>query len=258
MGKNERGEGSALPYFFTAQEHIPPGLGFSLFGPAHLLWLAGLTAGIAGLCVLYRRLEAPARRRLLIGLCLLTLAMDLAWDLILVCTGQFLLNYLPLDLCGIAMFGELLWAVKRGPLTGELCFCLFLPGAAMALLFPNWTPLPFWSFLYLRSFLLHGLLIAVPVMAVAGGDLRPDPQRLPKCLAVSLAMCVPIYLIDRTLDQNFFFLNVPSPGSPLELFARWWGNPGYLLGLPLLLGVVWVILYVPLVLYRRRKKDPSS
>ena len=183
--------------------------------------------------------------------------MDLAWDLILVFTGQFLLNYLPLDLCGIAMFGELLWAVRRGRLTGELCFCLFLPGAAMALLFPNWTPLPFWNFLYLRSFLLHGLLVAVPVMAVAGGDLRPDPQNLPKCLAVSLAMCVPIYVIDRALDQNFFFLNVPSPGSPLELFARWWGNPGYLLGLPLLLGLVWVILYVPLVLYRHRKKDLS-
>ena len=183
--------------------------------------------------------------------------MDLAWDLILVFTGQFRLNYLPLDLCGIAMFGELLWAVRRGRLTGELCFCLFLPGAAMALLFPNWTPLPFWNFLYLRSFLLHGLLVAVPVMAVAGGDLRPDPRNLPKCLAVSLAMCVPIYVIDRALDQNFFFLNVPSPGSPLELFARWWGNPGYLLGLPLLLGLVWVILYVPLVLYRHRKKDLS-
>ena len=203
MGKNPRGEeGSALTYFFTAQEHIPAGLGFSLFGPAHLLWLAGIAAGIAGLCVLYRRLEPPARRGLLIGLCLLTLAMDLAWDLILLGTGQFLLNYLPLDLCGIAMFGELLWAVRRSSLVGELCWCLFLPGAAMALLFPNWTPLPFWNFLYLRSFLLHGLLVAVPVMGVAGGDLRPDPRRLPKCLAVSLAMCVPICVIDRALDQS--------------------------------------------------------
>ena len=73
-------------------------------------------AGIIGLCVLYRGLEAPARRRLLIGLCLLILAMDLAWDLILLRAGQCAFNYLPLDLCGIAMFGELLWAARGGAL----------------------------------------------------------------------------------------------------------------------------------------------
>ena len=245
-----------MTWFFTAQEHIPPGLGFSLFGPQHLLWLAGLAAGIAGLCILYRGMTPPARRRLRIGLCLAAIGMDLAWDLILVITGQFTWNYLPLDLCGLAMFGELLWSAKGRPLMGELCYCLFLPGAAMALLFPNWTPLPFWNFLYLRSFLLHGILAAVPVMAVAGGDLRPAPRNLPKCFAAGLALCVPIWCIDKALDQNFFFLNSPSPGSPLELFARWWGDPGYLAGLPVMLWLTWLVLYLPLVLYRRGRKEP--
>ena len=242
-------------FFLTSQENIPPGLGFSLYGPRHLLWLAGIALGIVLLCRYYCRLDRPARRRLAVGLCLCALGLDLAWDLILLCTGQFTLNYLPFDLCGLAMFAELLWALRPGPLMGELCYCLCLPGAAAALLFPNWTPLPFWNFLYLRSFLLHGILVAVPIMAVAGGDIRPDPRRLPKCFAVALGLCVPVYLFDQAFQQNFFFLREPSPGSPLEIFARWWGEPGYLLGLPLLLWAVWALLYGLPALWKRRKKE---
>ena len=101
--------------------------------------------------------------------------------------------------------------------------------------------------------LLHGLLAAVPILPIAGGEFRPDPRNLPKCFAVSLALCVPIYGVDKALDQNFFFLNTPSPGSPLVLFQQWLGSPGYLVGLPVMLGLVWIVLYGPPVLWRRRK-----
>ena len=239
--------------FFTPQEQIPSGLGFSLYGPEHLLWLTGIALGIVLLCRGCRGLDRPARRRICLVLCLCALGLDLVWDVSLLLTGRFTLNYLPFDLCGLAMFAELLWVLRPGPLIGELCWCLFLPGAAAALLFPNWTPLPFWNLLYLRSFLLHGFLVAVPILAVAAGDIRPDPRRLPKCFAIALLLCVPVYWFDRTFHQNFFFLNEPSPGSPLEIFASWWGEPGYLLGLPLLLLAVWVLLY-GLPAMRKRKK----
>ena len=248
-----------MTYFFTAQGHIPPGLGFSLFGGEHLFWLAGIAAAIGCLCPVCRRMSPRARGRLYLGLALGALSLDGLWDLVLLATGQFAWNYLPLDLCGLAMFAELLWALRRGRLLGELCYGLFLPGAVMALIFPNWTPLPAWNLLYLRSFLLHGLLVAQPVLAVAAGDLRPDARNLPKCLGIALALCVPVYAVDKALDQNFFFLNTPSPGSPLELFAAWLGEPGYLLGLPVMLALVWLLLYgVPgLVRSLYRKKDLS-
>lgn len=245
-------------YFFTAQENIPSGLGFALFSRSHLLWMLGIAAGIAGLCVIGRHQSPDARRKLLLGLCLGMLVLDGTWDAILLLTGQFSWNYLPLDLCGLGMFAELLWVVRRRELLGELCFCLFLPGAVMALIFPNWTPMPAWNFLYLRSFLLHALLAAVPVMAVAGGDLHPEPKNLPACFALSLDLCVPVYLADRALGQNFFFLMEPSPGSPLELFEDWFGDPGYLAGLPILLLLVWLVLYGPLVLVRRRKAETGQ
>ncbi len=241
-------------WFFTAQENIPPGLGFRLFGPSHLLWLAGTALFAAALCLLCRRAGPRLRRRLCLGLCLAMLALELGWLAILLATDQFTWNYLPLDLCDLAVFGELLCLLRPGPVREELGWCLWLPGAAMALLFPNWTPLPPLNFLYLRSFFLHALLVTFPLLRLAGGELRPDPRRLPACLAAGLALCVPVYGVDRLLDQNFFFLNAPSPGSPLELFARWFGEPGYLLGIPLLLAPVWLLLYLPPILVRRRRK----
>ena len=33
-----------MTYFWTIQEHVPDGLGFRLFGIAHLLWLGGIAA----------------------------------------------------------------------------------------------------------------------------------------------------------------------------------------------------------------------
>ena len=234
-----------LRYFVTAQENIPPELGFQLYGRSHLLWLVWTVILVTVLSLWYRRSDRQLRRKILLGVCVCMLAMDLIWDGILVATDQFSLNYLPLDLCGIAMFGELLTALRPGTIVDELCYCLFLPGAMMALLFPNWTPLPFWNYLYLRSYLLHGLLVAFPIMRMAGGDFRPDARKLPRCLGISLLLCVPVYAVDKALDQNFFFLNTPSEGSPLELFAQWFGNPGYLIGLPVLLGLVWLLLYFP-------------
>ena len=241
-------------YFLTAQERIPPGLGFRLYDRSHLLWLAGLAVLVTALTLWYKRSDGSTRRRILLGVCVCTLALDLVWDGILAVTGQFTLNYLPLDLCGIAMFGELFSVMRPGTIADELCYCLFMPGALMALLFPNWTPLPFCNYLFLRSFLLHGLLVAVPVMRLVGGDFHPDAGKLPKCFALSLLLCVPIYLLDKALNQNFFFLNTPSEGSPLVWFEHWFGNPGYLIGLPILLGLVWLLLYVPWFLKWLRTK----
>ena len=35
-----------MTYFWTIQEHVPDGLGFRLFGIAHLLWLGGIVLAV--------------------------------------------------------------------------------------------------------------------------------------------------------------------------------------------------------------------
>ena len=33
----------------------------------------------------------------------------------------------------------------------------------------------------------------------------------------------------KSLTQTSLFINWPSPGSPLVIFEKWMGNPGYLI-----------------------------
>ena len=103
------------------------------------------------------------------------------------------------------------------------------------------------------GFTVHALLMAYPLMLVAGGDLRPEARLLPRCFGILVCCTVPVYLFDRFFGTNYMFLLWPSPGSPLEWFASFLGNPGYLLGYFPMLAVVWLALYLPFA-YRKSKQ----
>ena len=137
---------------------------------------------------------------------------------------------------------------------GEFLYGVCMPGAAFALLFPDWTAYPAFSYHSIVGFLVHTLLVGYPLMLVCGGGLRPDPRRLPRCLAMLAALAAAVYVFDRAAQANYMFLLLPAPGSPLEWFARRLGNPGYLLGYVPMLAGVWVVLYLPFLIGLRRRR----
>ena len=158
-------------------------------------------------------------------------------------TSQFRWHDLPLDLCDLALFvypAAILW---NRPLLKEWMYSLNLPGTCLALLFPNWNPLPPWNAFTILAFSMHGLLLLVPICMLASRDLQPSAKRLPACLLSLLLACIPISLVNRQLGTNFFFLARPSRNSPLSWAAQYLGNPGYLLIIPGLIALIWGILY---------------
>ena len=72
-----------------------------------------------------------------------------------------------------------------------------------------------------------------------------------------LAIAIPVYVFDVLTNTNYLFLNWPSPGSPLELFA-FLGRPGYLLGYIPLIAVVWLFLYLPFILKQKKHKKSAG
>ena len=126
---------------------------------------------------------------------------------------------------------------------GSRMYSLNLPGTCLALLFPNWNPLPPWNAFTILAFSMHGLLLLVPICMLASRDLQPSAKRLPACLLSLLLACIPISLVNRQLGTNFFFLARPSRNSPLSWAAQYLGNPGYLLIIPGLIALIWGILY---------------
>ena len=247
-----------MDWFFALEQDLPPGAGFRLWGPGHLgmLALCGLAAAALGLG--YCRLDPAGRGRLRRGLGLAVLLCEAAKDANLIAQGVMGVYFLPLHLCGLAVFFTFWHSLLRpegelGRTLGNFLYSTCMPGAAFALLFPDWTAYPLLGFHSLVAFLVHTLLVAYPLVQVAAGDLRPEPGLLGRCLALLAGLAGAVYLFDRTFEANYMFLLEPAPGSPLEWFAGAFGNPGYLLGYVPMLALVWLLLYLP---FRHKKIPP--
>lgn len=234
-----------MEHFFTLEEDLPEGVGFALFGMAHIVWLCIAAAIVAALCLAYRGAPEDGRRRWRHALGWAVLACEALKDINVIAQGRFDVWYLPLHLCGLAVFFTFAHSRKPGPTLGNFLYACCAPGAAFALLTPDWTAYPPFSYHSLVGFIVHALLVAYPLMLVAGRDLRPEARYLPRCLGILVCCAVPIYLFNRAFGTNYMFLMWPAPGSPLAWFASFLGVPGYLLGYLPMLAAVWLVLYLP-------------
>jgi hypothetical integral membrane protein (TIGR02206 family) len=239
-----------MEYFFTLEEDLPAGVGFTLWGGAHFAWLCIAAAIAAALCLAYRRAPEKGRRRLRHALGWAVLVCEALKDVNVALHGGFDVWYLPLHLCGLAVFFTFAHTRRPGKTLGNFLYSCCMPGAAFALLTPDWTAYPPFSYHSIVGFTVHALLVAYPLMLVCGKDLRPEAKYLPRCLGILVCCAVPIYFFNRAFGTNYMFLMWPSPGSPLEWFASFLGRPGYLLGYLPMLALVWLILYLP---FARRK-----
>lgn len=234
-----------MEYFFVFDRDLPPNVGISAFGAEHLCWLCIAVLLTAALCRRLRRAPPRAARRTQCVVCALILLTELCRELCLLSAGVWGIYTLPLHLCSLSVFVTLWHCLKPTPLAGELLYCLGMPGAACALLFPEWLRYPAFNLLSISTFLGHILLVAYPAMLVARGSIAPDKKRLPKCFACLACTAAVLYGFNRLTGANYFFLRVPAPGSPLEWFEARLGNPGYIAGYLPMITAVWLLLYLP-------------
>ena len=241
--------GTAL--FFDFSIEAQGGYGFALFSPAHGVYLLLCAALTAGLCALYRRSGAKQRRRLRMSLAGAAVAVELLRALVLLLAGEYGLGRLPLHLCTIAVYLTLYHALQGGWLLGQFLYAFCLPGAAAAILLPDWRCYPPIHFMTLCGFSMHLLTVAYVLTQAAGGDLRPDIRALPRCLGLMLLLAAPVYVFDRLFGTNYMFLNWPPAGTPLGWFAPL--GPGFVLGYLPLAALVWAVMYTPFFRLRRKK-----
>ena len=130
--------------FFRYWDELPQDGGFQLFGWIHIGWLVG----IIFVCIVT-------------GLCL-----ELVKDLYLILIGEMGISYLPFERCGLAIFVELGFAFFHREFLGEIMCVISMPGAMAALLFPDWTRYPLFNYMHINTFLIHGLLVLVPVLVL--------------------------------------------------------------------------------------------
>jgi len=236
-------------YFWYAKHEIDnytngQYVGFRMFDATHICELIILVVVCVALGLIYNKMGTKARRTTLIVLSALCLADELFKHIACLATNQYVWDFLPLHLCSINIFVILAYVIKPSELKAELLYSLCIPGALLALVSPSWTKLPLLNFMHLHSYTIHLLLVLFPILLLAGG-FKPNFRRLPKCLLCIVVACVIIYPLNKLLDTNFMFLNGTSNVAILEILADIFGNPGYILSMPLILVVLWTLMYVP-------------
>lgn len=242
-----------MEYFFyykkIIEEKLLFDIGFELYCPKHLIWLAAIVMACVFFSNWYKKLPELNRSKTKKVFAVVLFVSEILKDLVLWIAGAPMIEYLPLHLCSFAIFGMLADAYgKHQNITGQMMAYAFFPGAISALLFCNWTELPFLNYLNIHSFAFHGWIVIYFVMLYRAGEIKPIYSGVWKTVSVLLPLAVPVCIFNLIFEQNYLFLNEASEGSPLvpvwNIFGTRFGLPGYIFGVILLVVVAFHILYV--------------
>lgn len=235
-------------YFWTYETDLPAGTGFSLYGRQHIIWMLVLFLGIMVIGGLYKKAlagEKPARR-IRFAAAFAAMFLQVIQGVYRIALGVYDVGTLPLHICSIASYAVFVHCLLRKPPKwfSEILFFPLLPGALCAILFPDWTHYPEFSFMSCAGFLVHGAIVLYIVLRMADGTVQPSPKR-----AWAPALFLAVYTVclipfDRHFQVNYGFLLTPSPGSPLMFIADIFGTgAGYLFGFGLLVFAVMLLCY---------------
>ena len=238
--------------FFVTNDHIPEGMGFQTFDLTHILWLLACMIICVAACIFYRRLSESKRKTALRVLGAYIFLQEIVKNLVLILLEEFSWGHLPFHLCGINILLIAFDTVKQTKTVRSFLYYFAIPGAALALLFPNWTETPVWNFFHIHSFTIHILLVLYPLLLVTTGQVATDLKSALKGVGLLVAMAIPVYFLNLLWDTNFMFLMEPDSGNPLELFEKLLGS--HLWGFPILLPVVILVMYLPILICKKRNK----
>lgn len=243
--------------FFYTKDTVPEGLGFKTFDATHLIWLLCLATVCIAAAVIYRRLSGEKKNIMRIILGGFIVLQEVLKDIIAYAVGDFGVGHLPFHLCGISIVLIGFDTIKPTKAVRNFLYYIGIPGAALALLFPNWTTLPPFNFFHIHSFTVHALIVLYPLLLVTNGEVKPTIKTMPKAIILLIALAIPIYFINLACDTNFMFLMEPETGNPLGLFEKYLGS--HLWGFPVLLPIVMFVMYLPIFIASRlKKKQPPQ
>ena len=234
------------------------GKGFSCFSLPHLIWLAGLLAGIILFSLLYRRFQGERRNNIRKCVALFLILFEIAKQCVVGLTGAPVAAHLPLHICSFAEYVILidaLWPENRffKPL---LCYA-FLPSAFMALLFPTATVYHPLSFYTIHHFILHAGIVAYIIARYSAGEIRIGYKGVWLTFLEVCALAIPIYFIDKVFDVNFVFLMDHNNNPALMFIWNISGGTGgisYIIGLGVLVLIVFHIAFGIFRVIEWRKK----
>lgn len=244
-----------MEYFWETTGSIPKGHGFSHFSPTHLFWLALFLVAAIIVPYTYRKCSEKGRRNYRFVVAGMIFADELGKWIMLLATGLFTKNYLPFQLCTINIFIIAIHLIKPTKTLSNFLYAICLPGALLAIIAPSWTKLPLLNFMHIHSSSIHILLALYPLMLLAGGEVFPRFRDTWRFLLILICLAIPAVITNLTLGTNYMFLAKPD-AAILPIFEKLLGN--HLFGFPILLAVLWGVMFAPFEIIAKRRKKKTE
>ncbi len=238
--------------FFATKETVPEGVGFTTFGATHLIWLGVLALFCVIAVIIYRKLDLKRRNTMRMIAGGSVVALEIIKDVVMIALGEFTVGHLPFHLCGINVLLIGFDLFRQNKTVRNFLYYFCIPGAMLALLFPNWTSLPCFNFSHIHSFVIHATLVLYPVLLISTDGFKPEIKQMPKSILLLVLIAIPVYILNLIFDTNFMFLMSPETGNPLGLFEKYLGS--HLWGFPILLPIVMFIMYIPFFFTKKKEK----
>ena len=204
---------------------------FPLWGWMHILFLLLPVAMVVIFHFSFRKLSSEKKRLVGIILSVINIALLIGRTIEMSIEGKWPLGeIIPLQLCHIADFVILFAFIFRKDAIKNtlfaLSFCLFLPAAALAIVFPNTLNMydTLWQFQVLTYILGHALIVATIVWALVNRLIKINIKTLLRASIVSVAMYLGMFVIANVAialgvqGVNWFYTMSPVPATPLALF----------------------------------------
>ena len=238
-------------YFWAEETEIPAGNGYKLLGTEHLAVLASLIVLVAAIICLFRK-TSESRRQLIIKTIAAALPLLETFKIcFLIRIGHMGVGYLPLHLCSMSIFMYPVIAFSKNrslrEILSEISYCTLLPAAVSALVFPDWTMYPMFSFMNIYAYLWHILQVIFPLMCICQEIAVPNIRHLWWNTVFLFSVGIPVYIFDCVCSCNYWFLRWPVPGTPLVEMSEVLDGKVYI---PLLLFVASVVNLCMILFFR--------
>ncbi len=225
---------------------------FIPFGIAHVGVMALTMAAAVGLSVWARVANSAAlAKRVGWAIAIVLVANELIYmgvGLATTPTGTFARKFLPIHICGAAVYltAWVMWRPNRT--VYELAYFWGVAGTAQAILTPNLTD-GFGSYWFIQYFITHGGIVIGVLYATWALRMRPARGAVLRVLVLTNVYMLVVALIDWLLGANYMFLCEPPAGQSPFFFLPW---PWYILFIEAVALVMVTLLYLPFVIGNAR------
>lgn len=243
-------------YFFAYIDDIPKELHSNIFSNQHILTISIVIISGIILTLIFKDMSLKIKWQLMALTSLMLPLMEISMMVWYKSVGHFSFAYsLPLHLCSLMSVILPIMIFTRNKLLMEYSYAMGLAPSFLTLLTPDVYYYPNFSYIYIQTMLVHGIICFVPIFLIFGMGFRPNIRNLPKAVAMLFGLTIMIIPINYITDGNYFFLRYPSSGSIMELFANMVGSPGYLIPIFLFGCVLWMFMYLPFAIIDLKKKN---